>query len=141
VKVLRLSAEARRRLAARRTRVSRLGYTERGWEAWLRGGQPNLSLTFAREAALDERSLAFITPVHPLIQTAAQALAKDEEICIALAVSSADHPAGTHLFALYRWSLTAKNCGQCRIRGPPSSSCLSVPWIVHLARLVGGSSS
>jgi superfamily II DNA or RNA helicase len=104
VKVLRLSAEARRRLAARRTRVSRLGYTERGWEAWLRGGQPNLSLTFAREAALDERSLAFITPVHPLIQTAAQALAKDEEICIALAVSSADHPAGTHLFALYRWS-------------------------------------
>jgi superfamily II DNA or RNA helicase len=103
VKTLRLSAEARRRLAARRTRISRLGYAERGWEAWLRGSQPTLSLTFAREAALDERSLAFITPVHPLTQTAAQALAKGEEIRIALAVSSADHAAGTHQFALYRW--------------------------------------
>jgi superfamily II DNA or RNA helicase len=103
VKTLRLSADARRRLAGRRMRVSRLGYAEREWEAWLRGSQSTLALTFAREAALEDRSLAFITPVHPLIQSAARALADDEEIHVALAVTSPDHTQGAHLFALYRW--------------------------------------
>jgi superfamily II DNA or RNA helicase len=103
VKTLRLSGDARRRLAGRRMRVSRLGYAEREWETWLRGSQPTLTLTFLREAALEDRSLAFITPVHPLTQSAARALANDEEIHVALAVTSPDHPPGTHLFALYWW--------------------------------------
>jgi hypothetical protein len=103
MKTLRLSGDARRRLAGRRTRISRLGYAEREWETWLRGGQPTLAITFAREDALEDRSLAFITPVHPLVQTAARELAKDTAIHVALSVSSADHPPGTYLFALYRW--------------------------------------
>jgi hypothetical protein len=80
-----------------------LGLVERKWEAWLRGNQPTLALTFERQAALEDRSLAFITPVHPLTQAAARALSGDDEIRVALAVKSADHPAGTYVFAIYRW--------------------------------------
>jgi ATP-dependent helicase HepA len=103
VKTLRLSAEVRRRLASRRTRVSRLGLMEREWETWLRGGHPTTALTFEREAALEDRSLIFITPVHPLTQTAARALAADDELRVSLAVNSSEHPPGTYVFAIYRW--------------------------------------
>src|SRR6202043_2825067 len=65
--------------------------------------QPTIPLTFEREAALDDRSLAFITPVHPLTQAAARGLAGDDELRVSLAVSSSDHPAGTYVFAIYRW--------------------------------------
>ena len=103
IKTLRLSSELRRRLAGRRIRSSRLGLVEREWEAWLRGGQPTLALTFGRDAALEDRMLTFITPVHPLIQAAARGFSGDNEIRVTLKVTSPAHPAGTHVFAIYRW--------------------------------------
>jgi hypothetical protein len=103
VKTLRLSSELRRRLAGRRIRSSRLGLVEREWEAWLRGGQPTLALTFERDAALEDRTLTFITPVHPLTQAAARAFSGDDEIRVALEVTSPAHQAGTCVFAIYRW--------------------------------------
>jgi hypothetical protein len=105
VKTLRLSAEARRRLVPPRTRGVRPSLAEREWEAWLRGDQQTLGLTFDRETANADRKLAFITPVHPLTQAAARALAGDEEIHVSLVVPASGLPAGTHPFAIYQWQL------------------------------------
>ncbi|MBN8958649.1 MAG: hypothetical protein J0H17_19095, partial [Rhizobiales bacterium] len=61
--------------------------------------------TFDREAANADRKLAFITPVHPLTQAAARALAGDEEIHVSLAAPASGLPAGAHPFAIYQWQL------------------------------------
>lgn len=104
-KSLRLSAEARRRLVVPRARGSRLNLAEREWDGWLRGDQQTLGLTFDRATAHDDRSLAFITPVHPLTQAAARAFAGDEEVVVTLRVSDPALPAGDHPFAIYQWQL------------------------------------
>ncbi|MGJ4949005.1 helicase-related protein [Bradyrhizobium sp. HKCCYLS20291] len=105
-KTLRLSAEARRRLIPTRARGMRATTVEREWEAWLRGDQPTLGMTFEREAANADRSLAFITPVHPLTQAAARALAGEEELRVAVAVSAPGMRPGDHPFALYQWQFS-----------------------------------
>ncbi|HEX8534406.1 MAG TPA: helicase-related protein [Allosphingosinicella sp.] len=105
-KTLRLSAEARRRLLPKRGRGSRPTAAEREWEAWLRGDQPVLPLTFDRETANADRDIAFITPVHPLVQAAARSLPSDEQVTVSLAVESTTLPAGTHPFAIYQWTLS-----------------------------------
>src|SRR5665213_1948550 len=106
VKTLRLSADGRRRLIPARRRGVRPRLAEREWEAWLRGDQPTLGLTFERDAANADRSVAFITPVHPLTQAAARAVAADEEIQVMLAASAPGMPPGDHPFAIYQWELS-----------------------------------
>ena len=105
VKTLRLSADARRRLVPQRARGVRPSLAEREWEAWLRGDQQMLSLTFDREAANADRKLSFITPVHPLTQAAARALAGDEEIHVSIAAPASGLSVGAHPFAIYQWQL------------------------------------
>jgi ATP-dependent helicase HepA len=105
VKTLRLSAEARRRLVPPRTRGVRPSLAEREWEAWLRGDQQTLGLTFDRETANSDRRLAFVTPVHPLTQAAARALASDDEVHVSLAAHATGLPPGAHPFAIYQWQL------------------------------------
>ena len=105
VKTLRLSAEARRRLVPPRTRGVRPSLAEREWEAWLRGDQQTLGLTFDRETANADRRLAFVTPVHPLTQAAARALASDDEVHVSLAAPAPGLPSGAHPFAIYQWQL------------------------------------
>jgi ATP-dependent helicase HepA len=102
-KALRLSADARKRLLRPRRGGVRHSLTEREWEAWLRGDQPNLGITFDREAALADRSLAFITPVHPLTQAAATMFAGGDEVRVALRVQSSTVPPGAYPFAIYQW--------------------------------------
>lgn len=105
-KTLRLSAEARRRLVPAKSRGARASAVDREWEAWLRGDQPTLALTFDRETANADRLLAFITPVHPLVQAAARALKTDDEVQIALVVEEPSLPPGEHPFAIYQWTLS-----------------------------------
>lgn len=105
-KTLRLSAEARRRLIPARSRGVRPSIAEREWEAWLRGDQQTLGLAFERDAANADRSLAFITPVHPLTQAAARGVAGDEEIHVALAASLPSLSPGDYPFAIYQWQLS-----------------------------------
>jgi ATP-dependent helicase HepA len=105
VKSLRLAADARRRLVSPRTRGTRLSLADREWETWLRGDQHTLALTFDREAANEDRSLAFITPVHPLTQTAARSFAGDEEVMVTLRVHDRALPIGDHPFAIYQWQM------------------------------------
>jgi ATP-dependent helicase HepA len=105
VKNLRLGADARRRLVPPRARGTRLSLADREWETWLRGDQQTLALTFDREAANEDRSLAFITPVHPLTQAAARAFARDEEVTVTLRVNDPSLPVGDHPFAIYQWQM------------------------------------
>ncbi|QUT05555.1 hypothetical protein KFK14_21770 [Sphingobium phenoxybenzoativorans] len=105
VKSLRLSADARRRLVPARGRGTRLNLAEREWESWLRGDQQTLALTFDRDTANADRSLAFITPVHPLTQAAARSFARDEEIQVTLKVTDPTLPPGDHPFAIYQWQM------------------------------------
>jgi hypothetical protein len=105
VKSLRLAADARRRLVPTRSRGTRLNLADREWETWLRGDQQSLALTFDREAANEDRSLAFITPVHPLTQAAARSFAGDEEVMVTLRVNDPDLPTGDHPFAIYQWQM------------------------------------
>lgn len=105
IKSLRLSAEARRRLVPTRARGVRLNIAEREWEGWLRGDQQSLGMTFDRETANQDRSLAFITPVHPLTQAAARAFARDDEIVVTLRVADPTLPIGDHPFAIYQWQM------------------------------------
>lgn len=104
IKTLRLSADARRKLQRPRRSMSRNNLSEREWEAWLRGDQTNMGVTFDREAAVADRSLTFITPVHPLTQAAALMFAADEEISVALKVRDIAAPEGTYPFAIYQWT-------------------------------------
>ncbi|TAZ70702.1 helicase (plasmid) [Rhizobium ruizarguesonis] len=105
VKNLRLSADARRRLVPPRARGVRLNLAEREWEGWLRGDQQSLGLTFDRETANEDRSLAFITPVHPLTQAAARSFVRDEEVIVTLRVVDPALPRGDHAFAIYQWQM------------------------------------
>ena len=104
-KTLRLSVEARRRLLPPR-RSGRLSPVEREWESFLKGDQPNLGLTFDREAALADPALAFVTPVHPLARAAARELGGEDDVQVALLVSGSGHALGRHPFAIYQWQLT-----------------------------------
>ncbi len=106
VKSLRLSVEGRRRLLPQKARAARQTIAEREWDAWLRGGHATLALTFDREAANRDRSLAFITPVHPLTQAAARAAAGDEEVRVAIRASVSGLPPGVYPFAIYQWQLS-----------------------------------
>ncbi|MGH6781346.1 MAG: helicase-related protein [Sphingomonadaceae bacterium] len=103
-KTLRLSAEARRKLLRPRRGIGRNNLSEREWDSWLRGDQTTLGITFDREAALADRSLTFVTPVHPLTQAAAAMFAADEEVSVALKVRDTTAPAGAHPFAIYQWT-------------------------------------
>ncbi len=105
VKSLRLAADARRRLVPPRARGTRLSLADREWETWLKGDQHILALTFDREAANAERSLAFITPMHPLTQAAARSFAGDEEVMVTLRVNDPALPVGDHPFAIYHWQM------------------------------------
>lgn len=104
VKSLRLSSDSRRSLL-QRPKGTRPSLAEREWESWLRGDQQTLALTFDQEAANADRSLAFVTPVHPLTQNAARSMAQEEELLVTLRVDAPDLPPGEHPFAIYQWQL------------------------------------
>jgi ATP-dependent helicase HepA len=77
----------------------------REWEKWLRGREPRLTLTFDAGAANENRSATFITPVHPLAQQAAAAMAPDGPVYLSCRVRSQEVPVGDRRFAIYLWQL------------------------------------
>ena len=107
-KTLRLSSDARRRLIStgRQHRSLRASLAEREWEAWLKGEKQTLALTFDRDAANKDRSLALITPTHPLAQAAAQAFAGEEEVVATLAASAQGFRPDAYPFAIYLWQIS-----------------------------------
>lgn len=72
-------------------------------------GEHGLSLTFSVEAATADRSLAFLTPTHPLIRIAASTLAPagDQSVSAHLRVVDSAMPEGRYLFAIDTWETIA----------------------------------
>jgi len=107
LKTLRLAGDARRILLDR-TGAKRAAATlgDRRWVSWLKGGDPNIHVTFDREAARENPSAVLLTPAHPLVRHAADALGGDNPLDASLRVRSDSTPPGKYQFAIYQWRLT-----------------------------------
>ncbi len=105
LKTLRLSQQARNHLLDGYKRLPRsIEPIAREWEKWLKGGQPNLSVTFDQETASENPKAVHLSVVHPLVRQAARHLEISEPKFCALAIQSEALSEGQHPFAIYRWS-------------------------------------
>ncbi|MBB2868615.1 UNVERIFIED_ORG: SNF2 family DNA or RNA helicase [Rhizobium esperanzae] len=105
LKTLRLDQEARNLLLSDFLRLPRsIDPLARGWEKWLKGSQPTLSVTFDQETAVANPKAVHLSLLHPLVRQAARFFEITETARCALAVTAERLPAGVYNFALYRWS-------------------------------------
>ncbi len=105
-KTLRISRSGRDALLADFNKLtSRTATVAREWETWLKGTEPNLSVTYDSACAKGDRSVTLITPVHPLALQAAHALgavARGRPL-IAIEVAAPTVVPGDYPFAVYQW--------------------------------------
>lgn len=103
-KNLRLSLEARARLLKDYQSLS-ISKSEinRKWELYLKGGVPNLNVTFDADYAMRDSQVVLLNPVHPLIKQAAEYIRNKEGSYIVVETYSDDIRPGTYDFAIYQW--------------------------------------
>ncbi len=82
---------------------------KRKWEHYLKGANPNLSITFEQETANQNRDIQFITAVHPLIRQAAKYFKQVKPVYIKLKYISDDIPRGVYPFSVYLWNYIGIN--------------------------------
>lgn len=105
LKNLRLSQEARATILDDFRRLPRsTDPMYRIWEKWLKGGAPNLQVTFDQECAVENASAILLSLGHPLLRQAAAHLQQNETIAVRLTTSHSTLPTGVYPFALYRWT-------------------------------------
>ena len=105
-KTLRISRTARDALLADFVELtSRTAAVAREWEMWLKGAEPNLSVTYDSACAKGDRTVTLVTPVHPLALQAAHALeAAGRGLPLTgIEVSTPDIAPGDYPFAVYQW--------------------------------------
>lgn len=107
IKTLKLSAVARatlkedfRKLSGSRSAI------KRKWDHYLKGNNPNLTLTFVQETAEQNRDIQFITAVHPLVKQAAKYFEENETLYVNLKSNSDSIQKGTYPFSVYAWNYT-----------------------------------
>lgn len=106
LKTLRLSQEARSTLLEDFRRLPKSNEPEaKGWERWLRGGQPTLAVTFAQAVANESATVIHLWCLHPLVRQAANYCRLKDVAHVSLAVRSTLIPPGDYQFALYRWRM------------------------------------
>ncbi|MEW4453060.1 helicase-related protein [Bremerella sp. JC817] len=106
LKTLRTNQEIRSQLLRDSRELSGKNSTgQREWERWLKGSDPHLPITFDGQCANDNRNAQLLTPVHPLIRQAANALDSVGNVEVHLCVSDAELPEGIHPFAVFQWEL------------------------------------
>lgn len=105
LKNLRLSLEARAAILDDFRRLPRsTDPIYRIWEKWLKGGAPNLQVTFDQECAVENSSAILLSLGHPLLRQAAAHLQQSETVAVRLTASHSTLPTGVYPFALYRWT-------------------------------------
>ena len=105
LKNLRLSQEARATILDDFRRLPRsTDPMYRIWEKWLKGGAPNLQVTFDQECAVENSSAILLSLGHPLLRQAAAHLQQSETVAVRLTASHSTLPTGVYPFALYRWT-------------------------------------
>ncbi len=101
---LRLSQDNRIRLLRDFQNIPRQTTSlSREWENWLKGGNPHLLITFDSECASKHPEAVFMTPLHPLVKQAANALDSKKPIMTSLRSLSNEVPKGNYEFAIYQW--------------------------------------
>lgn len=100
---LQLAQEVRNHLLADFRALKLTGATAVSWERWLKGSEPNLSVTFDQKTAEDRRDLTFITPTHPLARQAAVCLEPQVAMNGAMLTRSDTVPPGRYPYAIYQW--------------------------------------
>ncbi len=107
VKTMRVDRDTREALLADFKQLAkRDGTLAREWEAWLKGSESNLKVTFDPAAATTDRTACLITPVHPFAVQAAHALGACEKSNVPLTgicVTSNSLPPGEYPFSIYEW--------------------------------------
>lgn len=105
LKTLRLNAVARSMIMSDlRLLGGNRDALRRKWELYLKGNEPNHTLTFDSETAEKNRNAFFITPVHPLIKQAAAHFASSKTVNIHLELRSDEIPAGDYPMSVYAWN-------------------------------------
>ena len=103
LKTLRLSQEVRNMLLSDYKQMKKQSdLVSKDWEKWLKGSNPNLSVTFDQETATDDPKVIHLTILHPLVRQAARSLEASEVMHCTLQVTDG-LPPGKYKFALYRW--------------------------------------
>ena len=79
---------------------------------WIDGPAKSLALTFDQELALQDRTIPFITPVHPLTKMAVAFWSRvSQEISTHVEIEDGDLPKGTYIFSYYLWETIALRGG------------------------------
>ena len=137
-KTLRLSREAKDKLLddLRDSKLSR-NALYLGWQNYLKGSDQTLPVTFDREFAQQEPSVAFFTPVHPLVKIAARHFEQSDpggEPCVAFSVKDVGVPPGRYPFAVYAWNYTGFSSQFKMVTIPLDDKlCAKLPEIVQNA--------
>ena len=104
LKTLRLAQEARNSLLRDFRQLPRQNTPlYREWEAWLKGSDPHLSITFESDCASQNPKAAFIMPLHPLVKQATMSLEATPQAATTLKVQTSEVPEGRYEFAIYQW--------------------------------------
>jgi len=77
--------------------------TGRKWELYLKGGVPNLSVTFDTDYAMKDSQVVLLNPVHPLIKQAAEYIRNKDGSYVVVETSSDLIPPGSYDFSIYQW--------------------------------------
>jgi hypothetical protein len=75
----------------------------RKWELYLKGGTPNLNVTFETDYAMQDSQVVLLNPVHPLVKQAAEHIRNKEGSYVIIETNSDDVLPGTYDFAIYQW--------------------------------------
>ena len=105
LKSLRLSAEKRQQLLDDLSKIKLVNTNNASklWIAYLKSNKPQLSVTFDSECAKDNRDVAFLTQMHPLVLEAAQYESNNFPCDIGISIQDDSVPNGTYEFLIYAW--------------------------------------
>ena len=73
------------------------------WKAYLKSDKPVLSVTFDSNYAKDNRDVAFLTQMHPLVMDAAAYESKKFPCNVSVRVADPEIPSGDYEFLIYAW--------------------------------------
>lgn len=76
----------------------------RDWENWLKGNEPQLSLTFDSALVKGDRKIHLISPVHPLAKQASKYYDLQQPVVTCISLSDNSLPIGEFPFAINMWT-------------------------------------
>ena len=105
LKSLRLAGDKRRKLLDNLSEVKIMNTNNASklWTAYLRSDKPVLPVTFDSVCAKDNRNVAFLTQMHPLVIQAAAYESNELPCEVGITISTDELPVGDYEFLIYVW--------------------------------------